>query len=405
MTEDICLPYELDELTVAEQRLTGLDSASPASLPEYATEFKPTHVLRRRDLIDLFDTTADLSGYDLDVSRFIRSERDRDVLIAWRDEPPNSREDGPTRDELCSAPIRDVVDLLKVSKKGKQRLELYAWYALDGEWQKVTDAEKLRPGMMLIANAKGGCYDVERGWDPASLEAVQVVPEPHSTEEGNGDDPLTFRSYTQTLAAHSREVSGKMSEIVEDLWEGGIDLSGHREDLVTAALHHDWGKAHPVFQATVNPEGDTRMLAKSKNQGRHRRKHFRHELASALALLQTGSSDLSVFLAAAHHGKVRLSIRAMPEESKPELDSAKFARGIHEGDSLPEAELDGISKAPLTLDLEPMLLGRSETGARSWMERMLDLRDELGVFRLAYLEALIVAADRRASAEPKEVLA
>jgi hypothetical protein len=38
------------------------------------------------------------------------------------------------------------------------------------------------------------------------------------------------------------------------------------------------------------------------------------------------------------------------------------------------------------------------------MERMLALRDEIGVFRLAYLEALMVAADCRASAEPKEVL-
>jgi hypothetical protein len=35
---------------------------------------------------------------------------------------------------------------------------------------------------------------------------------------------------------------------------------------------------------------------------------------------------------------------------------------------------------------------------------MLTLRDEIGVFRLAYLEALIVASDCRASAEPKEVL-
>jgi hypothetical protein len=38
------------------------------------------------------------------------------------------------------------------------------------------------------------------------------------------------------------------------------------------------------------------------------------------------------------------------------------------------------------------------------MDRMLTLRDQIGVFRLAYLEALIVASDCRASAEPKEVL-
>lgn len=405
LTQEISRPYEVEDLAVAEQRLTNLDSASPASLPEYRTKFTPTHVLRRRDLIDLFDTTGDLSGYDLDVSRFIRSEQDRDVLIAWRDDyPPRSKKEGPTRDELCSAPIGEVATLLKASRKGKQRLQLSTWNALDSAWEDVTDGEKLRPGMILIASAKSGCYDVKRGWDPDSLKAVPPVPGPYSGEEGNDDDPLTYPRYAQTLAAHSREVRDKMSEIIAALAELGIDLGEYREDLVSTALHHDWGKAHRIFQATVNPEGDAPVLAKSKRQGRHGRKHFRHELASALALLQTGASDLSVYLAAAHHGKVRLSIRALPGEVKPERDAMKFARGIHDGDALPTTQLDGISKAALTLDLEPMLLGMSESGARSWMERMLDLRDQLGIFKLAYLEALIVAADCRASGEPREVL-
>ena len=405
LTEEISKPYEVDELAVAEERLTGLDSASPASLPEYPTNFTPTHVLRRRDLIDLFDTTADLSGYDLDVSRFIRSEQDRDVLIAWRDDyPPRSKEDGPARDELCSAPIGELATLLKAPKKGKRRLELSTWNALDSVWEELTDAEQLRPGMILIANAKSGCYDVRRGWDPDSVTPVPPVPEAHCAEEDYDGDRLSYQHYTQTLAAHSREVRDKMNEILAALAELGIDVGEYREDLLNTALHHDWGKAHEIFQSTVNPEGDGPLLAKSKRQGRHGRKHFRHELASALALLQTGASDLSVYLAAAHHGKVRLSIRALPGEAKPKQRGVKFARGIHDGDRLPIAQLDGISKAALTLELEPMLLGVSESGARSWMERMLDLRDQLGIFKLAYLEALIVAADCRASAEPREVL-
>jgi hypothetical protein len=44
----------------------------------------PLHVLRRRDLADLFDTSADLSGTDLDVSRYIRSGEERDVSVFWR---------------------------------------------------------------------------------------------------------------------------------------------------------------------------------------------------------------------------------------------------------------------------------------------------------------------------------
>ena len=41
-------------------------------------------VLRRRDLLDLFDTTPDLAGNDVDVSRFIRDADDHDVRVCWR---------------------------------------------------------------------------------------------------------------------------------------------------------------------------------------------------------------------------------------------------------------------------------------------------------------------------------
>jgi CRISPR-associated endonuclease/helicase Cas3 len=84
--------------------------------------------------------------------------------------------------------------------------------------------------------------------------------------------------------------------------------------------------------------------------------------------------------------------------------NAKFARGIHEGDPLPAVDTKlGIATPDLMLDLGPMLLGDSG-GGPSWLARMTRLRDDIGVFRLAYLEALIRAADERASADPKEVL-
>ena len=145
------------------------------------------------------------------------------------------------------------------------------------------------------------------------------------------------------------------------------------------------------------------MLAKSKGGARHSRPHFRHELASALALLQGGASDLAVYLAACHHGKVRLSIRALPGEQRPAEAGRKFARGIWDGESLPAVDLgDGAREEEVVLDLEPMLLGAGEDGAHSWLERMIALRDRLGVFRLAFLECLIRAADVRASKDPKD---
>jgi len=50
-----------------------------------------------------------------------------------------------------------------------------------------------------------------------------------------------------------------------------------------------------------------------------------------------------------------------------------------------------------------MLIG-GNGGGPSWLARMLRLRDKIGVFRLAYMEALIRAADGRASAAPKDKL-
>ena len=52
----------------------------------------------------------------------------------------------------------------------------------------------------------------------------------------------------------------------------------------------------------------------------------------------------------------------------------------------------------VSLDLTPMMLGRVD-GQPSWAERVLKLRDhaEFGPLRLAYLEAVLRAADMRAS--------
>ncbi len=383
-------PYEADELERAGEIIKELRSASPCDLPVQTPDYEPTHVLRKQDLVDLFDTTPDLSGYDLDVSRFIRSEQDRDVLLAWRASEPVTKDDALGRDELCSAPIRDVEVFI-------QKKDAWTWNALAGEWTRASVAS-LRPGMALLLLAKDGGYDVIRGLDLKSTKAVAPAPVSGAHAQGYDDDALTFLRYTQTLAVHSREVQAMMRDLLD-----ALVLPEYREELLMAALNHDWGKAHPVFQTTVNPGGGE-PLAKSETQRKHGRKRFRHELASALALLETRAPDLAAYLAAAHHGKVRLSIRALPGEDKPEIAGAKFARGVYDGDALPDVRLGDVVKPALTLDLEPMLLGRSAAGEPSWMERMLALRDEIGVFRLAYLEALMVAADCRASAEPKEVL-
>jgi CRISPR-associated endonuclease/helicase Cas3 len=133
---------------------------------------------------------------------------------------------------------------------------------------------------------------------------------------------------------------------------------------------------------------------------------FRHELASALAWLLAAPSeaperDLIAYLIAAHHGKVRLSIRSLPDETGDGKNPEKlFARGIWQDDILPAVPLGEITAPEITLDLSFMKMGEGEHGP-SWLARAVALRDrtDLGPFRLAYLETLLRAADARASFE------
>ena len=174
--------------------------------------------------------------------------------------------------------------------------------------------------------------------------------------------------------------------------ECGIKEDRYKSPLLLAARWHDAGKAHPVFQQAAvgdSPDADRSVLWGKSGIGslRYARRGFRHEMASALAMLENGLPDLAAYLVAAHHGKVRLSIRSLPHESRPEDPSVPFARGIWEGDEIPSVDLgDGIEMPPTKMDLSYMAFGEGPKG-QSWLARMLALRDDpdLGPFRLAYL--------------------
>jgi CRISPR-associated endonuclease/helicase Cas3 len=410
--ERIAQPYTWHELETAQALLVDMQSAAPADLSGHHDPFIPAHVLRRRDLINLFDTTPDLSGYDLDISRFVRGGDERDVSAAWRElggSAPQPATPRPARDELCPVSICDFRTFLKAKDIAGKPRQAWMWNALDGIWQRLNDDE-LRPGLTLLLDTTAGGYDKNLGWNESSRQAVDSVSKDSEPEQDEAldDDRLTYVKYTQTLAAHSREARMAAEHLVKALSD--LALDSWSAELIFATHHHDLGKAHPIFQSTLQglPSGTdphTPWLAKSTRGGKHARPHFRHELASALALLRMGASDLTVYLAACHHGKVRLSIRALPGETKPDAPDKKYARGIWEGDFLPTADLgDGVVIPTMSLDLESLLLGVGADGTQSWLERMIALRDCMGVFRLAYLESLIRAADVRASANPQEVL-
>jgi CRISPR-associated endonuclease/helicase Cas3 len=174
-----------------------------------------------------------------------------------------------------------------------------------------------------------------------------------------------------------------------------------------------------VFQGAL-PAGvpdSAKIWAKAKGTWkRYSRPHFRHELASALAVLDPRNEkipdvlrDLIAYLVAAHHGKVRLSIRSLPNERHPPKSGGdgngnerRFARGVWDDDELPTTDLGASVTAPaVRLSLEPMEMGlcteQPFADKPSWAERMIRLRDAVGPFQLSYLEAILRAADMRAS--------
>ena len=61
-----------------------------------------------------------------------------------------------------------------------------------------------------------------------------------------------------------------------------------------------------------------------------------------------------------------------------------------------------MERAETAIFLDSAKLGRLQSGTASWTDRVLRLRDELGPFRLAYLEMLLRIADETASARAEK---
>lgn len=388
-------PYDLELLNQASATLRDCADVRSTRLPRVEVPFVHRHVVRRKDVIELFDTTPDLAGYDVDVSRFIRDAADLDLSVFWREGEPREDESEPFRDELCPAPLAEIRDLVE---RGK--LVAWRWDYLEELWSPVRSPAQIYPGLTLRLRSEDGGYTEEVGWSPSSRSRVPpVAVEAAAKAERHGDDAMSEKDW-QLLREHTDRVVR-----AAELLAGAMSLAEPLERaLLDAARWHDAGKAHDVFQRSLRrgdpANGPSGILAKSAfRRIRHDRPCFRHELASGILALMHGQDDLVAYLAAAHHGKVRLSIRSFPNEKRPENPDVRFARGVWEGDLIPEADLGGGVVVPATsVDLSLMELGEGPRGA-SWLARMLALRDrpDLGPFRLAFLEVLVRIADWRAS--------
>lgn len=399
-------PYDDKDLARAAEALTALEglAVTTTALQRRAVaEERPVHpVLRRRDLVDLFDTAPDLSGNDLDVTRWIRDADEVTASVAWRvdgDDGPPADAPAPGRAELCPAPLADLRDRVKLGG---------AWVfdQTESRWRRA-ERDDVRPGAIVVLAAARGGYTADRGWWPENREPVDpVTPEVTVPPDGLAADPLSLVSRWVTLAEHLEDVRRETATLLEAFDSTPGVTEAQRQAAELAGLYHDLGKVHDVFAESLRKLGGEPgpgPWAKSGHSGglRHGRKAFRHELVSALMVLDPASGlldgveepDLVAYLVAAHHGKVRLAARSVPGEENDRL------LGVERDDHVDPVTLpDGREIPALALRREVFELGSTALGD-SWQARTCRLRDraDLGPFRLGFLEAVVRMADWRAS--------
>lgn len=399
------LPYAAVDLESAASALTRLEGLHLTGRELAAQNVFVTPpilpVLRRRDLLDLFDTTADLAGDDIDVSPFIRDGAERTVSVAWRnltvDEMP-----AVDRTELCQGPIADVVNMI-TSDPARGRI----WDQVDGTWRIVRRGD-VRPGAIIVLDAPKGGYLPERGFDRASGQPVEPVSVVSKTPDAFDRDALSagFPQWIP-LEEHLLATERAAQELLSRFGPNIALTAGQRDAIVRAALYHDLGKAHPTFAASLanaNPDSPppNTLTPWAKSPSRlalhHHPPHFRHELATALWLLDSSAGllrdtperDLVVYLAAAHHGKVRVTIRGKPDEPTGVL------LGVEDGSTTLGFTLGQREIPPVTLSLT-----HTTHGDGTLTDIALTLRDraDLGPFRLAFCEAAVRSADWQASVQ------
>ena len=398
------LPYQIEELDAARNAIEKIDDASIDSLEKFESQlsesglkelypYKPLHVILADEFEELFDTSPDLSGADVDVSRFIREGEDRDVKVfwrAWEDKRPESTI-RPQRRELCSVSITDARKWLN---KDHVKKRVWSWDYLDGIWRRA-DPSQLKPGQTMLVHPDVGGYDQSLGFTGATPKkkdkAVPVVAEDLDLTDGSSDDysessdSLSYTDVWKTIATHCKEAADLATQLSKN-----VGLQSELIKIVRLTLQlHDWGKAHPTFASgtyRVTPERND--LAKAPAHAWQRqplydtpshghRRGFRHELASCLATLELLRStapdhpailgryepliqacgmapdrpkellpssqisnslqslsetefNLLLYLIASHHGKVRTSIQASPTDQEFPYENDTFV-----GDGMP----------------------------------------------------------------------
>ena len=327
---------------------------------------------------------------------FIRDEGTPQLRVYWRQFADNQpKESQPDPNELCPVSITQIKNYL-----GKDKYKAFVWDGLSENW-KAVDSYTVYPGMTLLLQSDNGGYDQKLGFVADGNAVVIPLSQAKDVNDSFRGDPDSYKAIPILLKAHLEHVADAANNLLRDL---PIANEAIAVATIIAASWHDVGKAHEVFQQTLTKDQNldgVQLWAKSASKARHCRPYFRHELASMLAWLLHGEKspthDLIAYLIAAHHGKVRMSVRAMPDEKPPKKKNKRFARGVHDGDILPPVQIVDFILPETVLQLDVMELGESVAMGASWTARTQKLLAEHGPFQLAWYETLVRIADWRAS--------
>ncbi|RMD80742.1 MAG: CRISPR-associated helicase Cas3', partial [Lentisphaerae bacterium] len=311
-------PYNLSDLTAAKtvlQQLPGVGIDILETFEEKAdTEtlkaiypYEYLHLITAQEVEELFDTSPDLTGADIDISRFIRSGDERDVYVFWADVPENetpSPELQPLRRGLCAVPVGKIDAWLFKSGKFKDKHRAWFWDYLEGEWIELRPGMSY-PGMTILVDLKTGGYDPTKGFTAKPSAKIEIdlndtiQTSPDATELAQHREDRSVYPW-KTIAFHSQEVASELDAILHTL---ALDQSPWQIALLRAASLHDWGKCHPAFAESITAADGHRPacrdLAKAPGQAwvpprqmfRQSQEYgprpgFRHELASTIACLE-----------------------------------------------------------------------------------------------------------------------
>ena len=416
LSAKVAAPYDATELEAATDILVQLEgrSVAPSELPTIDNIALPRgSILRKSYFFDLFDTSPDLSGGDLDVSAFIRPpDNEFAVSVFWRDESPTS-DTPPRRDELCSVPRDDIQKVIKERAKSGDAL---VPDPMSREYSWIPAPSKIRIGDFVWLRSRLGGYTSEIGFESSSQGKVPPVAVPATNkpedieDDADTSDTMSMQSKgIVTLEDHSNDAATNALQLTASL-RGTISQSDG-DAIVEAARWHDLGKVHATFQETMLRAGCPSQggpWAKSMGSARHRRPQFRHELASALGWLASRDDhpqrDLIAYLIAAHHGILRLNAYHVSGE---DISAKSIILGVENGDHVVSASVGaGRRSIPFDVDLSIFNVGGTPmpdgTIRPTWGDRVAKLcyNPALGPFRLAFLETLVRVADWRASANP-----